>query len=238
MPETTDLASLRAASGGSSRSYVAFDTTQVTSKANRSNPQPGDPCHPLAAGAHAPAIAGSAVRRLTPRECERLQGFPDDYTLIPVKVKRAEPKGSGPCAKQTVIATVVDVNGIHYTATNYCMAPQLTCARGGLPTGQGYELCSSICKQPAHAEINALRLAGEKARGGVLYLQGHTYACEPCTQAAYAAGVIEIRLGRPPGNAADGPRYKALGNSMAVPVMRWIGERIEMVEQCAGACRG
>lgn len=25
----------------------------------------------------------------------------------------------------------------------------------------------------------------------------------------------------------DTPRYKALGNSMAVPVMRWIGERIE-----------
>jgi DNA (cytosine-5)-methyltransferase 1 len=31
--------------------------------------------------------------------------------------------------------------------------------------------------------------------------------------------------------AADGPRYKALGNSMAVPVMRWIGERIEMVDK-------
>lgn len=28
--------------------------------------------------------------------------------------------------------------------------------------------------------------------------------------------------------AADGPRYKALGNSMAVPVMRWIGEQIEI----------
>lgn len=27
----------------------------------------------------------------------------------------------------------------------------------------------------------------------------------------------------------DAPRYKALGNSMAVPVMRWIGERIERV---------
>ncbi|OFC48746.1 hypothetical protein BAE30_13340 [Acidithiobacillus caldus] len=26
--------------------------------------------------------------------------------------------------------------------------------------------------------------------------------------------------------AADGPKYKALGNSMAVPVMRWIGERL------------
>jgi site-specific DNA-cytosine methylase len=28
----------------------------------------------------------------------------------------------------------------------------------------------------------------------------------------------------------DGPRYKALGNSMAVPVMRWIGERINKVD--------
>ena len=28
----------------------------------------------------------------------------------------------------------------------------------------------------------------------------------------------------------DGPRYKALGNSMAVPVMRWIGERIVAVD--------
>lgn len=31
--------------------------------------------------------------------------------------------------------------------------------------------------------------------------------------------------------AADGPRYKAIGNSMAVPVMRWIGERIGYVGQ-------
>ncbi|KAA0089338.1 DNA (cytosine-5-)-methyltransferase [Paraburkholderia sp. T12-10] len=37
---------------------------------------------------------------------------------------------------------------------------------------------------------------------------------------------IEFR-GKP---AADGPRYKALGNSMAVNVMRWIGDRIQMVE--------
>ncbi len=98
---------------------LPFDTTQITSKANYSKPQSGDPCHPLAAGAHAPAIAqpigftrcdhggdavvdgtptmrcGSnysahlaasmpnmAVRRLTPTECERLQGFPDGYTNI------------------------------------------------------------------------------------------------------------------------------------------------------------
>ena len=69
--------------------YLAFDTTRITSKANRSHPKAGDACHPLAAGAHAPAIAGMQVRRLTPRECERLQGFPDDYTLVPYRGKAA-----------------------------------------------------------------------------------------------------------------------------------------------------
>ncbi len=123
----------------------AFDTTQNTSAANRSNPKPGDACHPLAAGAHPPAIAFDckasgqngfgvgeiastmrsmnsassnasggvhlavaygcdgavdgpvpplmAVRRLTPRECERLQGFPDDYSLVLV---RGKPAADGP----------------------------------------------------------------------------------------------------------------------------------------------
>jgi DNA (cytosine-5)-methyltransferase 1 len=99
---------------------VVFDTTQITSASNYSNPMPGDPCHPLAAGAHPPAIATPMhVRRLTPRECDRLQGFRDDYTLVPF-------------------------------------------------------------------------------RGRMM---------------------------------ADGPRYKMLGNSMAVPVMRWIGERIKAVEE-------
>lgn len=36
--------------------------------------------------------------------------------------------------------------------------------------------------------------------------------------------------GKPAEECPDGPRYKAIGNSMAVPVMRWIGERIEKAE--------
>ncbi len=48
-PEVTDAASVRASSGGSSRSY----------------------------------IAQQSVRRLTPTECERLQSFPDGWTLLP-----------------------------------------------------------------------------------------------------------------------------------------------------------
>ena len=70
---------------------------------------------------------GSVVRRLTPRECERLQGMPDDWTRIPYRGKSAE-------------------------------------------------------------------------------------------------------------DCPDGPRYKAIGNSMAVPVMRWIGERIAMVDKLEGRC--
>lgn len=35
-------------------------------------------------------------------------------------------------------------------------------------------------------------------------------------------------------HAPDSPRYKALGNSMAVPVMRWIGEGIQLVEDNKG----
>lgn len=42
------------------------------------------------------ALISSAVRRLTPKECERLQGFPDDYTLIPWRGKPAEECPDGP----------------------------------------------------------------------------------------------------------------------------------------------
>jgi DNA (cytosine-5)-methyltransferase 1 len=36
--------------------------------------------------------------------------------------------------------------------------------------------------------------------------------------------------GKPADQCPDGPRYKCAGNSMAVPVMRWIGEQIARVE--------
>lgn len=31
---------------------------------------------------------------------------------------------------------------------------------------------------------------------------------------------------KPAEDCPDGPRYKAIGNSMAVPVIKWIGERV------------
>lgn len=37
--------------------------------------------------------------------------------------------------------------------------------------------------------------------------------------------------GKPAEECPDGPRYKAIGNSMAVPVMHWIGERMQKVDE-------
>lgn len=46
---------------------------------------------------------------------------------------------------------------------------------------------------------------------------------------AFRDGHTAIVIGKKP--AADGPRYKALGNSMCVNVMRWIGEQIDFVQE-------
>jgi len=109
---------------GRNTPMVAFGTTQVTSPKNYSNPKLGDPCHPLAVGAHVPAVGfkesqsgcresdvhatidankGSRrqegvfgamqVRRLTPKECEYLQGFPAGHTAITFRKK---PAADGP----------------------------------------------------------------------------------------------------------------------------------------------
>lgn len=85
------------------------------------------------------------VRRLTPVECERLQGFPDGWTDI------------------------------------------------------SYYVCTR-CKHTFDKSLGK-------------------YGCPNCDGSHPAKLVGE----------ADSPRYKALGNSMAVPVMRWIGNRIRNV---------
>lgn len=103
----------------------------------------------------------------------------------------------GPCLKQTVRATIITPDGEWFIGTNHVENPQPSCPRADLPTGVGYELCRDICRQPAHAEVNALFEAGYRARGATLYLEGHTYACEPCKAACAAAGITEIVIGEP-----------------------------------------
>lgn len=107
-------------------------------------------------------------------------------------------KNTGPCVKQTVTATIVTPNGVRFVGTNYVNNPQEVCPRAGMPTGVGYDLCRSVCDQAGHAEVIAVRRAGAWALGATLYLEGHTYACDPCKAVCGIAGIKEIVIGGPP----------------------------------------
>jgi deoxycytidylate deaminase len=101
------------------------------------------------------------------------------------------PEGAGKCAKQTTTALVIK-DGEGWYGSNWCHNPQQECPRKGLPTGEGYEMCRDICKQNAHAEVNACRNAGENAKGATLFLMGHYYACDDCKRVCDEAGIAEI----------------------------------------------
>jgi DNA (cytosine-5)-methyltransferase 1 len=135
--------------GNQGGDYIAFTCKDYGNDAQEGlPPTPRSGSHYGANGGVMPAITlAAAVRRLTPRECERLQGFPDDHTRIAWSGWRDMDEGETP----------------------------ESCREEGLEVKQ--------------------------TKGGKWRVRD-----------------------------IDGPRYKSLGNSMAVPVMRWIGERIQAVE--------
>jgi deoxycytidylate deaminase len=108
--------------------------------------------------------------------------------------------GRGPCAKQTVTATIVMPNGNRFVGTNDCLNAQTTCPRdaAGYKTGEGYHLCAEVCQQTGHAEINALRAAGTAAKGAFMYIEGHTYACQPCIAEMVRAEIHWYKFSAPP----------------------------------------
>lgn len=95
------------------------------------------------------------------------------------------------CAKRKVVAILFANNGHTYRGTNDCATPQEVCPR--LP-GEGYEKCISICHQRGHAETEALRQAGENARGSLVIVYNHDYCCDGCTIAMKAAGVARVEF--------------------------------------------
>ena len=112
MPETSDVASLRAASGGSSRSMVvhAQDNAAYSVDENRNGHKEvfGTLQARREGGGFEGAVSTPTVRRLTPRECERLQGFPDDFTAI---TYRNKPAADGPRYKALGNSMAVPVIG-------------------------------------------------------------------------------------------------------------------------------
>lgn len=101
----------------------------------------------------------------------------------------------GRCAKATTRCTIVSPDGEHFVGENWCWNPQETCPR---EPNEGYEKCTHICRQEGHAEIVAVVLAGDKAKGSRAYLEGHTYACMNCQHVMFAAGIKSFSVGRPP----------------------------------------
>jgi len=86
---------------------VAFHPTQDPISSSES-------MHALGTGnrsgcATAAVLQAMTVRRLTPRECERLQGFPDDWTMIPWRKKPAEDCPDGPRYKALGNSMAVNV---------------------------------------------------------------------------------------------------------------------------------
>jgi len=123
---------------------------------------------------------------------------------------------TGPCAKQRVKATLVTPSGERFVGYNDVESPQEVCPRAGMATGQGYELCLSVCRQPSHAEVAAVKLAGGRASGSVIYVEGHYYACEPCASFARKNGVDRIEFGAPP-EYFPTPATSENGNDILTP---------------------
>ena len=99
------------------------------------------------------------------------------------------------CAKVKVECWIVHPSGAVFYGSNDCGTPQEVCPRvtAGQTHGEGYEKCHHICNQPGHAEIMALRAAGEWARGSTAFV-GHDWVCQDCENALYKAGVDRVFL--------------------------------------------
>jgi hypothetical protein len=95
----------------------------------------------------------------------------------------------GPCAKQTVTCTITTVSGETMLGENWCSNPQDVCPRA---PGEDYTKCKVICHQHGHAETEALKVAGDRAKGGTARIKGHTYFCMDCQHALFNAGIINI----------------------------------------------
>ena len=191
------------ASGGAP--CIAFDTTQITSKANYSNPKPGDPRHPLAAGAHAPAVAYPISADADRANSSALTPSPDAEGRV-----RLRDPGLGIGAENDPMFTL--------QATK---PPAVAFDLRGREGGAQFE--------GPHDTANIHAASGGSSRSYVAAMQVRRLTPMECERLqGFSDGYTLVPYrGKP---AADGPRYKSLGNSFAVPVVRWIGQRIQMVE--------
>jgi len=196
---------------------VAFDTTQITSKANGSNPQPGDPCHPLAAGAHAPAIAfsakdygGDAMAELSPTL--RAGGHNTSHANAGVMPAIAFPANLSGTQHATTEDLAPAMGAKNPTAVAHVeLMPTMT---AGGPSDTSHNQVSGQMRDAYMVPTTAMQVRRLTPT-----------ECERLQGFPDGWTAIPWR-GKPADQCPDGPRYKALGNSWAVPNVRWLGRRI------------
>jgi DNA (cytosine-5)-methyltransferase 1 len=216
----------------SNRGYavLAFDPTQITSAVNRSNPKPGDPCHTLAKGQHAPAIAFSrkdhgadATTELAPTL--RAMGHSGSHANAGGQMAVAfQTRGSNIDLGQDVTGTLAGncdrASGVApCVAFNARQDPDSWTERTGpLDThGRTQAVLESGRRQPP-ATAGVRRLTPGECEA----LQG------------FPRGFTRIPWrGRPAEECPDGPRYKAIGNSWAVDCVAWIAGRLDAALEAA-----
>jgi DNA (cytosine-5)-methyltransferase 1 len=127
---------LRAEGAGASEDGTGRGTPIVAVPAEMSGTQAAsaaDVCIALSAKHTAAVAGGMQVRRLTPRECERLMGWPDDHTLVPYRGKpmsdgpRYKIIGNGwalPCVSWIARRIVAEVGRLADDATNEGTPPR------------------------------------------------------------------------------------------------------------------
>ena len=160
------------------------------------------------------ADASGAMFTLTKTDVHAVaQPVPYDFYQITAPVNKQNRKPGDPChtlaRDNAAHATIIQpyIGGVDYENNAHGMDEATGPLLKGSPTGGGRPLPAIV------STMQVRRLTPVECER----LQG------------FPDGYTNIPWRNKP-ESPDGPRYKALGNSMAVPVMSWIGERINKVE--------
>lgn len=191
-------------SGPSVMVPLAFVSTQITSEANYSNPNVVA-FHHNAQAAQLPTAARdtSVADALT---CS--QGAAVAYAIQAGALRTNPNSGPDGMGVQSDLAYTLEARAeVQAVVTYEC---------GGIGRYDASEVSSPL-----------LRTGADKGPGCEALVQVHGYAVRRLTplECERLQGFPDTYTAIP--KAADGPRYKALGNSMAVPVMHWIGRQID-----------
>ena len=182
---------------------IPFDARQIHHPANHSNPKAGDPCHPL-----------RAVANCEPAVAYRVHGE-NSTAMVGNGVARV--------ADPAEVARCLDTCG-GYSANqggNVVMAYRWQNDADGIVPD---EVSSTL---RANGTTTDERTTGAYVQQASMQVRRLTpVECERLQ--GFPDGYTNIPWrGKP--ESPDGPRYKALGNSWAVPCARWIGERIKAI---------